>query len=39
MTAIAFAGTPMAPSDFFGIIIAVGLAAYLVVILIRQGRV
>ena len=39
MTAIAFAGTPIAPSDFFGIIIAVALAGYLVVILIRQGRV
>jgi hypothetical protein len=39
MTAIAFAGTPIGPSDFFGIIIAVALTAYLVVILIRQGRV
>jgi hypothetical protein len=39
VTAIAFAGTPIAPSDFFGIIIAIALAAYLVVILIRQGRV
>jgi hypothetical protein len=39
VTAIAFAGTPIAPSDFFGIIIAIALVAYLVVILIRQGRV
>jgi hypothetical protein len=39
MTALAFAGTPIAPSDFFGIIIAVAMAAYLVYILIHQGRV
>jgi hypothetical protein len=39
MTAIAFAGTPLLPSDFFGIIIAVAMTAYLVYILIRQGRV
>jgi hypothetical protein len=39
VTAIAFAGTPIAPSDFFGIIIAIALTAYLVIILIRQGRV
>jgi hypothetical protein len=39
MTPLAFAGTAIGPSDFFGIIIAVALTAYLVFILIRQGRV
>jgi hypothetical protein len=39
MTDIAFAGTAIGANDFFGIIVAVGLAAYLVVILIRQGRI
>jgi hypothetical protein len=39
MTGLAFAGTAIGANDFFGIIIAVAMAAYLVVILIRQGRV
>jgi hypothetical protein len=39
MTAAAFLGTPILPSDFIGILIAIALTAYLVVILIRQGRV
>jgi hypothetical protein len=39
MTAVAFAGIAIGANDFFGIIIAVALAGYLVFILIRQGRV
>jgi hypothetical protein len=39
MTDLAFAGTAIGANDFIGIIVAVGLAAYLVVILIRQGRI
>ena len=39
MTGVAFLGTAIGANDFFGIIIAVGMAAYLVYILIRQGRV
>jgi hypothetical protein len=39
MTPLAFAGTAIGANDFFGIIIAVLLAGYLVFILIRQGRV
>ncbi len=39
MSAVAFAGTAIGANDFFGIIIAVAMAAYLVLILIRQGRV
>jgi hypothetical protein len=39
VTPLAFAGTAIGASDFIGIIIAVALAAYLVFILIRQGRV
>jgi len=39
MSPVAFAGTAIGANDFFGIIIAVGMAAYLVFILIRQGRV
>lgn len=39
MTAVAFAGTAIGANDFIGILVAVGLAAYLVVILIRQGRI
>ena len=39
MSALAFAGTAIGANDFFGIIIAVAMAAYLVLILIRQGRV
>ena len=39
MSVLAFAGTGMGANDFFGIIVAVGMAAYLVFILIRQGRV
>jgi len=39
MTAVAFAGTAIGANDFFGIIIAVVMAGYLVFILIRQGRV
>jgi len=39
MTALAFAGTAIGANDFFGIIIAVAMAGYLVFILVRQGRV
>ncbi len=39
MSVVAFAGTAIGANDFFGIIIAVGMAAYLLFILIRQGRV
>jgi hypothetical protein len=39
MTTLAFLGTPIRPSDFIGILVAIALTAYLVVILIRQGRV
>ena len=39
MSVLAFADTAIGANDFFGIIIAVGMAAYLVFILIRQGRV
>ena len=39
MSGLAFAGTAIGANDFFGIIIAVGMAAYLIFILIRQGRV
>jgi hypothetical protein len=39
VTGIAFLGTAIGANDFIGILVAVGLAAYLVVILIRQGRV
>ncbi len=39
MKAVAFLGTAIGANDFIGILVAVGLAAYLVVILIRQGRV
>lgn len=39
MSGLAFAGTAIGADDFIGIIIAVAMAAYLVVILIRQGRV
>jgi hypothetical protein len=39
VTGIAFAGTGIDANDFIGIIVAVVLTAYLVVILIRQGRV
>jgi hypothetical protein len=39
MTSLAFAGTAIGANDFFGIIIAVALAGYLVYILIHQGRV
>jgi len=39
MTAVAFADTAIGANDFIGILVAVGLAAYLVAILIRQGRV
>ena len=39
MTAIAFAGTAIGTSDFFGIVIAIAMAGYLVFVLIRQGRV
>lgn len=39
MTAVAFLGTAIGANDFIGILIAIGLAAYLVIILIRQGRV
>ncbi len=38
MSTLAFAGTALPADDFFGVIIAVLLAAYLVTILIRQGR-
>jgi len=36
---LAFAGTAIGANDFIGIIVAVALSAYLVYILIRQGRV
>jgi hypothetical protein len=39
VTALAFAGTAIGANDFIGILVAVGLTAYLVIILIRQGRV
>ena len=39
MNPVAFAGTAIGASDFVGIIIAVAMAAYLVWVLIRQGRV
>ena len=39
MTPVAFAGTAIGANDFFGIIITVAMAAYLVWVLIRQGRV
>ncbi len=39
MRAEAFLGTAIGANDFIGIIVACGLAAYLVIILIRQGRV
>jgi hypothetical protein len=39
VTAVAFAGTAIGANDFFGIIIAVAMAGYLVFILVRQGRV
>jgi hypothetical protein len=39
MTGVAFAGTAIGANDFFGIIIAVAMAGYLVFILVRQGRV
>ena len=39
MKDLAFLGTAIGANDFIGIIVAVGLAAYLVIILIRQGRV
>jgi hypothetical protein len=39
VTGVAFAGTAIGANDFIGILVAVGLAVYLVIILIRQGRV
>jgi hypothetical protein len=39
VTGIAFAGTAIGANDFIGILVAVALTAYLVIILIRQGRV
>jgi hypothetical protein len=39
VTGVAFAGTAIGANDFIGILVAVGLAAYLIIILIRQGRV
>jgi hypothetical protein len=39
MSGLAFLGTAIGANDFIGIIVAVGMAAYLVVILIRQGKV
>lgn len=38
VSTFAFAGTALPADDFFGVIIAVLLACYLVSILIRQGR-
>jgi hypothetical protein len=38
VSTLAFAGTALPADDFFGVIIAVLLAGYLVTILIRQGR-
>jgi len=39
VSTLAFAGTALGGDDFFGVIISVVLAGYLVTILIRQGRV
>ncbi len=39
MSGLAFLGTAIGANDFIGIIVAVGMAAYLIVILIRQGKV
>jgi hypothetical protein len=39
VTGVAFLGTAIGANDFIGILVAVALATYLVVILIRQGRV
>jgi hypothetical protein len=39
MRDLAFLGTAIGANDFIGIIVAVAMAAYLVVVLIRQGRV
>jgi hypothetical protein len=38
VSTLAFADTALPADDFFGVIIAVLLTAYLVTILIRQGR-